>query len=157
MKLKVILSSALLLVLLCTRAHAISYTFVVTCADGHKVIFTVRYGAIDPGKEYARVIAAKKLAPFHQNSCGAREYKNAADCPECPREEFVAASLSGDELSRLAAGDPTVIPEVIIGIPLRAAGKIGDVITGKAATPKKVYKRGEQAVRGAGRAIRRCC
>ncbi|MCW2308096.1 hypothetical protein [Rhodobium gokarnense] len=106
------------------EALARGYDFVVTCQDGYQVIYTVRYGDIDPGKEYARVTAARKLAPFHGNSCSASDFRTAADCPGCPREQFEGGTITGDELARLGNGDLTVIPEVAIGVPIKTADKI---------------------------------
>lgn len=111
-----------------TTAFASSYEFVVSCKDGYKTILVIKYGDIDPGKEYARVTAAKKLAPFHDNACSASDYNSRADCLDCPREEFEAATLSGDELQRLGSGDLTVIPEVAVGVPLRTIENVGDEI-----------------------------
>lgn len=99
-----------------------THKFFISCADHHKTYFKVKYGDIDPGKEWARVTAGKKFAPFHGNACSVQDY--AEQCPDCEWEEFEAGTLTGDELTRLTNGDITVIPEVVIGVPLRAGEEI---------------------------------
>jgi hypothetical protein len=106
-------------------ALAGTHKFEISCADGHRAFVKAKYGDVDPGKEWARVSVAKKFAAFHGNACSASDYKGDSQCPNCQWEEFEAASLSGDELARLGQGDVTVIPEVVVGVPLKTAENVG--------------------------------
>lgn len=102
-----------------------THEFYLSCADRHRSFVKVKYGDIDPGKEVARVSVAKKFAVFHENSCSVSDYQGPGQCSDCVWEEFSAASLSGDELARLTQGDPTVIVEVAVGVPLKTIENIG--------------------------------
>ncbi len=111
-----------------TSVFAGTHEFMLSCVDGHRSFVRAKYGDIDPGREYARVSVGRKFAPFHQNSCQVVDFRGAGDCPTCQWEDFTAASLSGDELSRLANGDVTVIPEVAIGVPAKTIENVGKEI-----------------------------
>ena len=133
------LVSFVLLLLVGNQANAGKHEFFVSCADYHKVFMRIKYGDLDPGKEIAKVTAAKKQAQFHGNSCSASDYKGPSQCPNCEWEEFEAGTLNGDELTRLGQGDLTVIPEVIVGVPAKTA--------------ENVVKEGGRALKKLGKAI----
>lgn len=94
------------------------YKFLVECQEPSiKVVGVYRYGDIDPGREVARTILARRYGNTHKQVQITDYHEPRRDFGDnLQEEEFNAQNVDGEQLQRLVNGDIQAVLEIAFGV-----------------------------------------